>query len=217
MLDIAYQHNDWLALNKPAGFSIDELAANAKHQFAAFHPVHRLDKDTSGLWLIALNAEANQKLSQAFAKREVKKHYLAITANSMKKKQGQIKGDMAKSRRSQWQLLRSQKNPAITNFHSVSLSAGNRLVLCLPITGKTHQIRVAMKANGAAIVGDSIYNNAASQGVDRLYLHAYCLAFDYNGERFSFTLNPDKGELFNGAEFTQGLDVLRTKVDFNHT
>lgn len=219
-LEVVYQHDDWLVLNKPAGFSIDELAAI--QQFSAFHPVHRLDKDTSGLWLVALKPDANKTLSQAFAKREVTKHYLAITHNSMKKKQGQVKGDMTKSRRSQWQLLRSCENPAITHFNSVSLSAGKRLVLCQPVTGKTHQIRVAMKANGAAILGDSIYDKGASQGFDRLYLHAYHLGFNYNDQRFAFTLQPDNaknsnaGEFFSGEAFQQSLDALRTKVNFNN-
>ncbi|NRB41915.1 MAG: hypothetical protein HRU20_26150 [Pseudomonadales bacterium] len=198
---IVYQHGDWLLLNKPVGFSVQELCIVWSKSFPAFHPVHRLDKDTSGLWLIALNAKANQQLSQAFGQRLVKKAYLAITAGKPTKKQGRVEGDMQKSRRSQWQMLRSKENSAKTLFKSIGLKDGLRLVLCRPITGKTHQIRVAMKSLGAAVVGDSIYAASTATQYDRLYLHAYQLDFTFQGQDFSFQLLPCEGDLFRSAEF----------------
>jgi tRNA pseudouridine32 synthase/23S rRNA pseudouridine746 synthase len=105
-------------------------------------------------------------------------------------------------------LLKSQNNPAITQFTSTGLSEGLRLCLCKPITGKTHQIRVAMKANGAAIVGDSYYAKSKVSEYDRLYLHAYRLGFTYNEQVFSFELLPDAGELFQGENFFQALAKL---------
>lgn len=202
---IVHRHHEWIVFNKPCGFSVQELSELWSLDFTAFHPVHRLDKETSGLWLVALTSHANQLLSQQFQTKNVNKAYLAITENKPNKKQGKIVGDMARSRRSQWQLLRSKNNPAITLFKSIGLSDGLRLVLCRPLTGKTHQIRVAMKSLGSAVAGDSIYAAATATQFDRMYLHAYCLAFSYLDEDFSFQSVPDSGKLFSGDIFSTQL------------
>lgn len=206
--DVVYQHLDWVVLNKPAGVSVEDLSTLYKSHFLHFHPAHRLDKGTSGLWLVALNAQANRVLSQMFAARDVSKQYLALTTNKPKKKQGKLSGDMLKSRRGQWQLSKAQNNPAVTTFLSTSLSDGKRLFLCKPVTGKTHQIRVAMKANGAAILGDSYYAREQADQYDRLYLHAYRLAFNYNNEKFSFELLPETGKLFQGSDFIESVNKI---------
>ena len=198
---LVYQHDDWLLLNKPAGYSVQELSAEWSPQFTGFHPVHRLDKDTSGLWLIATTSAANQLLSQQFQQKLVKKAYLAITQGKPAKKQGRVVGDMQRSRRSQWQLLRSTKNPATTLFKSIALKDGLRLVLCRPTTGKTHQLRVAMKSLGCAITGDAIYAQSEASQYDRLYLHAYQIGFSYKQQLFNFQLMPGHGQLFQSPEF----------------
>jgi hypothetical protein len=83
---------------------------------------------------------------------------------------------MARGRSSSWKLLRSNSDPAVTRFQSYSLAAvqsGMRLYLLKPETGRTHQLRVAMKSLGAAILGDSLYGNAAAAAEqERMYLHA---------------------------------------------
>lgn len=199
-----YQCDDWMVLNKPAGFSVQELAEGQ----TGFHPVHRLDKDTSGLWLIARNREANRQLSQAFAERRVQKAYLAITEKTPAKKQGRICGDMERSRRGQWMLKQSQENPAITRFKSVGLADGKRLVACLPHTGKTHQIRVAMKSLGSPIIGDPIYNTGTASQYDRLYLHAWLLGFHWQQQYFQFQLEPESGQWFMHPAMTNALQQL---------
>lgn len=211
---IVFQHPQFVVLDKPAGFSVQELAEAYRRFFPQFHPVHRLDRDTSGLWLIALDAEANRELSQAFQQQRVSKYYLAVTHGKPKKKQGRIIGDMQRTRRGQWKLLHSRNNPAITGFHSVGLEDGKRLVLCRPLTGKTHQIRVAMKSLGSPIWGDRLYDAAGAGAADRLYLHAYRLAFQWQQQRFSFTLEPADGCYFGGAAFAQALTHLQ-EVDNN--
>ena len=208
IVETVYQHHDWVLLNKPQGYSIQYLQESLSPQFREFHPVHRLDKDTSGLWLIALNREANQQLSLAFQNREVEKSYLALTHKKPKKKQGTIIGDMVRSRRGQWQLLRTAENPAITWFRSTALKDGKRLVLCKPETGKTHQIRVAMKSIGSPIAGDSIYDAGSANQFDRLYLHAYALSFCWQAQYFYFQLEPDFGELFSGSEYHQAINLF---------
>lgn len=201
---VVYACSDWMVLDKPAGFSVQELAEGQ----ADFHPAHRLDKDTSGLWLIARNSEANQQLSTAFAQRTVKKAYLAITEKTPAKKQGCITGDMERSRRGQWILKQSRNNPAITRFKSVGLAEGRRLVACLPETGKTHQIRVSMKSLGSPIIGDPIYNAASASQYDRLYLHAYVLAFTWQEQYFCFQLAPASGSWFANPAFADALQGL---------
>lgn len=209
---MVHQSCEWVLLNKPEGYSVAELQEAYRLYFPAFHPVHRLDKDTSGLWLVATTGDANARLSAAFQKREVQKAYLAVCANSLKKKQGKIIGDMEKSRRSQWRLLPSKINPAETQFYSESLQPGFRLLLVQPKTGKTHQIRVAMKACGAPLLGDSIYNKAKSAQQTRLYLHASYLAFNDLGKYYRFGHLPTSGEYFQGEAFSKALTKLEQRA-----
>lgn len=196
MFDILYTHDDFLVINKHPGVSVhkddgdtmllQEVArATGDEQL---YLIHRLDKMTSGLLLLGRHAQAASALSAAFAQRQVEKFYLAIGAKKPKKKQGLVKGDMERSRRASWKLLNSQHNPAITQFFSAAAEAGERLFLCKPHTGKTHQIRVALKSLGSPIVGDAIYNPASH--ADRGYLHAFALRFEYQQQRYELVCDP---------------------------
>ncbi|PWI34048.1 TIGR01621 family pseudouridine synthase [Vibrio albus] len=196
MFDILYTHPDFILINKHPGVSVHKdggdtmltqevaKAVNENHLYL----VHRLDKMTSGLLLLARNQQAASELSRKFADREVEKYYLAIGSKKPKKKQGLIKGDMQRSRRASWKLIPSQNNPAITQFFSLAGEPGERLFLCKPHTGKTHQIRVALKSVGSPIIGDPIYN--PSSDADRGYLHAYAIRFEYAGEIYAVVCNP---------------------------
>lgn len=166
------------------------------------YPVHRLDKITSGLVLLARSPEANRELSMAFAERRVDKAYLAISDHKPLKKQGWIKGDMVKGRRGAWLLTRELSNPAVTRFVSQPLDAGGRLFLVRPKTGKTHQIRVALKSLGAPILGDRLY---AGTPADRVYLHAWRLCFPFRGQSLVFECLPVHGQRFLAADSRQGI------------
>lgn len=173
-------------------------------------PVHRLDKVTSGLLVMAKTADINRQLNDAFRMREVEKYYLAISAKKPTKKQGLIKGDMTPSRRGAWKLLITQENPASTQFFSKSITAGRRLFIVKPHTGKTHQIRVALKSIGAAILGDGLYGDSvASETCDRTYLHAFSLAFRLNGKQYRFTQLPREGEFFIDEFFDVAMEDWR--------
>lgn len=172
----------------------------ANEKLAELYPVHRLDKVTSGLLVMAKTAAANQELVTQFAERRIKKFYLAISDKKPKKKQGLVKGDMERTRRSAWKLLPTSINPAISQFFSSSLGDGKRLFLIKPHTGKTHQIRVALKSVGAPILGDELYGDASAM-VDRTYLHAYALAFSLAGKDYRFQVLPQEGEYFLTSEF----------------
>ena len=196
MFDILLEHPDFVVINKHPGISVHKddgetmlLQEVAKvTQDTQLYLVHRLDKMTSGVLLLARHAIAASLLSQQFAQRAVNKWYLAIGAKKPKKKQGTIIGDMTRSRRSAWKLATTRTNPAITQFVSVAAQPGQRLFLCKPHTGKTHQIRVALKSVGSAIVGDPIYHQA--NAADRGYLHAFALQFDYDGTPYTVVCDP---------------------------
>ncbi len=173
------------------GLGLDEL-----------YPVHRLDKVTSGLILMARTAAVNHELVTQFKNRDIEKYYLAISNKKPKKKQGLVKGDMESARRGAWKLCATHQNPAITQFFSHFLAEGKRLFLVKPHTGKTHQIRVALKSLGSPIYGDLLYADALNcVGVDRVYLHAYSLAFSLFGNFHRFTELPREGDEFLSNDF----------------
>jgi tRNA pseudouridine32 synthase/23S rRNA pseudouridine746 synthase len=156
---------------------------------------------TSGLLVFAKTPEVNRALSMQFEQRQIEKYYLALSVRKPKKKQGKVLGDMARGRRGSWKLLTSRENPAITQFFSSAAQPGQRLFLLKPTTGKTHQLRVALKSIGAPIAGDALYGGDDSQEpFDRTYLHAYALAFTLEGEKHQFVSVPTQGALFTNAE-----------------
>ena len=202
--------DDFFVFYKPAGVSfhseqcagfvvLAEKLVNEK-----LYPVHRLDKVTSGLIILARNKEAAAEFTTLFSDHKINKFYLAVSDAKPKKKQGWIKGDMQKSRRGAFKLLKTQTNPAITRFYSTSIRPGLRAYLLKPYSGKTHQLRVAMKSLGAPILGDSTY---AGSKDERTNLHAYALQFSYKGQlkeyRCGYTFGSHLNEVLNADEFKE--------------
>lgn len=206
MFDILYQYDDFIVINKHQGISVHkddgdtmllcEVARAIKCD--KLYLVHRLDKMTSGLLLLAKHSHAAKQLSELFATRKIEKYYLAIGESKPKKKQGSIIGDMERSRRASWKLLKSNVNPAITQFFSQAGQQGERWFICKPYTGKTHQIRVALNSIGSPILGDPIYNTKSK--TDRGYLHAYAMRFRLDGMDYSFISHPTDGEKWLSSE-----------------
>ncbi len=195
-----FEHADFFVFDKPAGTSFhSEDGAGFFAQLTETYPtetlfpVHRLDKITSGLLLVARNKPAAQLLGKLFESHAIQKTYIAITDQKPSKKQGIISGDMQRTRNGNWKLLHSKKNPAITRFTSYSLAPNLRLFILLPKTGRTHQLRVMMKALGSPIIGDYRYGGTAS---DRGYLHAQRLQFEWHDEAIDIQATPYTGELF---------------------
>ncbi len=192
--EIIEENEDFWLLNKPIGWTVqrdDQAPSVLAWLLDTFDqkglPVHRLDKPTSGLLIVAKTNAANRQLSLNFLNRKVEKTYLAISDQKPKKKQGWVKGDMAQSRRSQWKLMRTTENPAITQFESELLVPGVRGFILKPKTGKTHQLRVAMKSIGSPILGDALYGGNEHP---RLLLHAWRLAFEFKGTDYRFEALP---------------------------
>ncbi|OOF39750.1 RNA pseudouridine synthase [Rodentibacter rarus] len=199
--DLLYQHRDFIIIYKPCGVSVHKdqetigLTTQLANQLgvAQVWLVHRLDKVTSGLLILALNAESAAEFSRLFAEHRIHKTYLALSFQKPKKKQGLIIGDMKKARNGAWKLCQSKENPAITRFESLSCEPNLRLFFLKPQTGKTHQLRVAMKSLGSPILGDELYGKNTPK-MDRTYLHAARLEFEFLGEKFDVAVRPKEGE-----------------------
>ena len=205
---IVFRHLDFIVINKPNGISVHKDDADVGlTQLVAQQLgvpkvwlVHRLDKVTSGLLILALNERAAVTLSQKFAQHQIQKTYIALATHKPKKKQGRISGDMQKARRGAWKLCQSKESPAVTDFVSHSLAPNLRLFILQPKTGKTHQLRVAMKSLGSPILGDELYGGDKAE---RTYLHAYQLSFDYFGEAVQISTSPEFQERQKCGEFFQ--------------
>ncbi|VTU08651.1 TIGR01621 family pseudouridine synthase [Actinobacillus porcinus] len=222
MFEIIIQTDDFIIINKPHGVSVHKdteaqgLTTLVAQQLnlSQVWLVHRLDKVTSGLLILARNEKAAATLSGLFAQHKIQKTYLALSAFKPKKKQGLIIGDMEKARRGAWKLLKSKENPAITRFYSVSCEPHLRLFILKPQTGKTHQLRVAMKSLGSPILGDELYGGN-QENIDRTYLHAYRLAFEYNGKCYDVCLPPQKmekcGEFFEKLSVQQQISQINSE------
>jgi len=208
------QTDDYLIINKAPGISVhrDDADTGLLQQISAdldcgrLYLVHRLDKMTSGLLILACHAEAASILSRQFQERRGEKYYIALSDQKTRKKQGLIRGDMERTHRGSWKITTGLSNPAVTRFFSCSPVPGLRLFLLRPLTGKTHQLRVALKSIGAAIVGDRRYHSATQAVADRGYLHAWGVAFEWQGERCEYLCDPDVGELFLQQAVRQQLE-----------
>ena len=167
--------------------------------------LNRLDEVTSGIMMFARNEDTAQDLSAAFAESRIFKNYIALSDRKPKKKQGTIRGDMAKGRRGSWKLLHTTDNPAVTKFTSIGVPGirpGLRMFIVKPVTGRTHQIRVAMKSLGAPILGDVRYaDKIAAEQEDRTYLHAAAMSFMLGGKEVNIICQPTVGATFIHSAF----------------
>lgn len=219
---LVYENSDFIVINKQENINFHSedgdfgvVVAAEKALQCKLYSVHRLDKMTSGLLLLAKSSQIAAQLAALFAEHQIQKYYLAVSDKKPKKKQGLIKGGMQKSRRSMWKLTKQNDNLAITQFFSYSLENGKRLFVVKPRTGKTHQIRVALKSIGSAICGDPLYaeKSLGNGEYDRGYLHAYRIDFSLHNADFSFQALPESGELFNAASCAEKLEQIGTVAD----
>lgn len=203
---LIFENNDFVVINKRENINFHSedgefgvVVAVEKEMGIKLYSVHRLDKMTSGLLLLAKSSSIAAQLSALFKDHLIQKYYLAISGKKPKKKQGWIKGGMEKSRRSMWKLTKNKENLAMTQFFSFSViddkNLSKRLFVVKPKTGKTHQIRVALKSIGSAICGDPLYGEK-NVNIDRGYLHAYQITFVLNDAPYNFVAMPEFGSLF---------------------
>lgn len=223
-LTIVHETKGLLFIDKPPGLSfhasgalgdpgILPLLRESEYGTERLHSVHRLDRVTSGLLMVAKSAEAAREVGMLLREQRIHKYYVACTARKPSKKMGRVSGDMERSRRGSWKLLRSMENPAVTDF--ISRTAGDddaptrRALLLKPRTGRTHQLRVALKALSSPVLGDPMYaaaHDAAKE--ERAYLHATALrlpagmpALTDDASPIEVVCAPTAGAAFNTAAF----------------
>jgi tRNA pseudouridine32 synthase/23S rRNA pseudouridine746 synthase len=196
-LDIVYADDRLIVCNKPSGLLTvpgkdpslaDCLEARVQARYPQ-HPdtkvVHRLDKDTSGLILLAFDKKALGSLGSQFEHRKVEKYYIARVSGVIAEDSGLIDLPLA----TDWENKPRQRvdhergRPAQTQWQVLSREADATRVRLIPLTGRTHQLRVHMLAIGHPILGDSFYaSGKALAAADRLQLHATMLAFHHPGD-----------------------------------
>lgn len=205
-IEILFQNEDILLINKPPGISVTadrtgapDLLQVLNAQLGMPEPlrlVHRLDKETSGIMLLARHRDAQSRYSRGFAKREIKKLYLAIVRGPLSRPEGIIKAPIARSQRNpQAMHIHPRKGkPAITHWSKLIDFDSLVLLAAQPLTGRTHQIRIHMAHRGIPLAIDSVYDRAnpillsefkkgyrpkrweeETPLIDRLTLHAYQL------------------------------------------
>lgn len=201
-LSIVYEDEDILVINKPAGMPIHPSQGNYDNTLAnalAFHYkaqnepftyrcINRLDKDTTGLLIVAKHMYSASLLYDMSAKREISRTYLAIATGEVPE-EGTITAPIARAEGSTIERCVDEENGeyACTHFKRVSYKDGYSLVSLKLETGRTHQIRVHMKSIGHPLPGDFLYNPDYSR-IQRQALHSFKLAFRHpiTGEQLAF-------------------------------
>jgi 23S rRNA pseudouridine1911/1915/1917 synthase len=203
-LDIIFENEDLLIINKPAGMVVHPAAGHSTgtmvHAVLAHvknlegiggeqRPgvVHRLDKDTSGLIVIAKNDRTLHWLQEQFKSRRVKKTYLALVEGLPPTPQGRIEAPIGRDsvRRKQMAIQTLAKGrDAVTEYRTLERFEKHTLLEVHPLTGRTHQIRLHLAFIGCPIVGDKVYGNRkVSIIVPRQFLHAARLEIIFPGEK----------------------------------
>ena len=198
-LDILYEDNDLLVVNKPAGqvvhygngieqgtTLVEAVLAHCPLSTAAgaLRPgvVHRLDQATSGVMLFAKTDVAYRELTRMFAERRIHKTYYAFVHGIPKLHSGMIDAPIGRSTHDRTAMcVTTRGRPAVTLWECIEAfpNANQALLVCRPITGRTHQIRVHLKHIGHPIVGDTKYGKTENPPSERLFLHAYQIEFEH--------------------------------------
>lgn len=179
--------DDWLlVVNKPAGLlsvpgrgedKQDCLSSRVQEKFPDALIVHRLDMATSGLLVFARGIEMQRQLSAMFHNREVSKRYVAIVAGKLQPDEGEINLPIGAdwNERPLRKIDEATGKPSLTRYRVLSREANTTRVELEPVTGRTHQLRVHMRAADHPILGDALYGEVTS--APRLLLHAQSLSF----------------------------------------
>ncbi|MGC9459322.1 bifunctional tRNA pseudouridine(32) synthase/23S rRNA pseudouridine(746) synthase RluA [Vibrio genomosp. F10] len=188
-IDIVYEDEDILAVNKPSGLlsvpgrlaeHYDSIWSRLVVEYPEIQVVHRLDMSTSGLMLLAKNKPAERSLKKQFQYRLTHKIYYARVWGCLEAEQGSIDLPLICDwpNRPRQKVCFDDGKPSQTKYQLVEHEASTSIVRLLPITGRSHQLRVHMQAIGHSIVGDEFYANAEALAFSsRLELHAAELSF----------------------------------------
>ena len=195
MQSILYESENYLILNKPRGFAVQGGSLvkksvidilNSQGLGQQYKIVHRIDKETTGILLLAKTMIGARYFAQLFKENNIKKTYLALTEGLIEKSQGVLRNKLLKT--SDRVIEDKDGKDSITEFEVIEKSINNTLVKVRPITGRMHQIRVQLSLIGHPIVGDNKYNSGENNKKQQLRLHAHEIEFvDFNGKIAKFT------------------------------
>ena len=218
---IIFQNKDIIIIEKPAGLQVHPASATDQEtnlkktlvsgllfQFPEIEGigdepeirpgiVHRLDKDTSGMMVVARNQKTFKELKHKFKNREILKKYQAIVWGCPENQKGLIEKSLARSKDYKKQIIAGIKTktkiyPAITEYEIIKKSLKFSLLEVIPKTGRTHQIRAHLFSIGCPIVGDKLYKNKKNKfflenkNVKRHLLHAQKICFELFGKEYVF-------------------------------
>jgi 23S rRNA pseudouridine1911/1915/1917 synthase len=227
-LKVVFENDDILVVDKPSGMVVHPAAGHHSgtlvHAVLAYAPeiegvggvrrpgiVHRLDKDTSGLILMAKNGRAHRWLGKQFRKRQVSKAYLALVDGHPPTPKGRVEAPIGRHpvQRKRMAVTSSQKGrESVSEYHSLERFKEHTLLEVHPITGRTHQIRVHMAFLGTPVVGDTVYGRKhPSLPLERQFLHAARLTISIPNEVTQRTFEAPLPE-----ELAKVLEALRAST-----
>jgi len=189
---VRYEDDDLLVVDKPAGVVVHPARGHASGTLSQALAgvagggeegragiVHRLDRDTSGLLVVARSAEAHRRLKHALQAREITRGYVALVEGRPPARTGTIEAPIGRDRRVRTRMSTDTEAPrdAVTHFEVAEALPRTTLLDVRLETGRTHQIRVHLQAIGHPVVGDPEYGTPGRLGLGRQFLHAARLAF----------------------------------------
>lgn len=195
-LDIVYEDADLLVVNKPQGMVVHPAPGHPNHTLVnallyhcplstingTYRPgiVHRIDKDTSGLLMVAKNDLAHQALAKQLKAKKNLREYTALVHGRMPNDQGTIIAPLGRSRRDRKkQAVVADGRPAITHYRVIKRYQYFTLIKCVLETGRTHQIRVHLRYLGFPLAGDPLYGPTKTLKGHGQFLHAGKLGFEH--------------------------------------
>ena len=222
-IDVVYEDSDLLVINKASGMVVHPAPGHYSHTLVnallyrfqisggeKYRPgiVHRLDKDTSGLMLVAKNEKTHEKLSRMIANKEVERHYLAIVDGVIKHDTGTIDAPIGRdaNNRQKMAVTDVHGKEAVTHFRVLEIFSNHTLVECILETGRTHQIRVHMAYIGHPVSNDPLYGRGKSTEFGQM-LHSKSIKFKHptTGKEMFFEVDPPK-------EFLEKIEKLREGI-----
>ena len=223
-LDIVYEDDDVLVINKKSGMVVHPAPGNTSGTLVnalmhysklssgseAFRPgiVHRIDKDTSGLLLVAKNDKAHLFLEEELKEHKINRTYIALVSGVIKHDTGEIDAPIGRDKldRKKMAVTSNNSKEAVTHFKVLERYKNATLIECKLETGRTHQIRVHMKYIGHPIINDPTYSRGKNIDNYGQMLHARTISFTHptTKERLTFTCEPDK-------EFDKILDMYKNE------
>ena len=230
-LEILYEDSDLAVVIKPRGMVVHPAAGHPDGTLVnallanldslggiggELRPgiVHRLDKETSGLMLVAKNDGTQEALSRMLKDREVEKHYRALAEGKFKEPQGEIDAPIDRSKKDRKKMaVDPDGRPALTRWKVLAEGRGCTLLDVHILTGRTHQIRVHLKSIGHPVCGDELYGNQRGVKVPCLMLHACSLSFEHPRTKEKMTFQAPLPDDFMKGLKSNGINIVPQSSD----